>query len=421
MPIVQSIGRLTSVVARGLTGRGAGSMSAAAQDYARAGGSYATIYRTQPAVRTVVDFIARNIAQLGIHGYARVSDIDRRRDTTSALARLIARPNPYTTTYRLIEHSLIDWGVFGNAYIVKLREDAEAPPVELWRVPAQRVQAIGDLYPEGYSVLAFDGRRYDLPAADVVHIREANVYGGVLGLSRLETLRKRLLEEAYLQDYRLTYWQQGARIPGVVHRPLDAPEWDAEARKTFRQSFTETYGGPDGAGLVPVLDEGMTYHEAGHSAEQQQLNEARELHDEEVTRSYFMPLPMVGLLRRATFSNIREQHKNLYQDGLGPTIQMLEQELTASVAREFFEIGTYYLELNVAEKLRGSFEEQAAAFQTAVGRPWMSVNEARAIQNLPLSPNDADNQIAAPLNMTTSRVAGGVDAISGGLFERRAS
>lgn len=403
MPIVQSTGRLTSVVAHGPTGRVAGSMSVAAQGYARDGGSYATIYRTQPAVRTVVDFIARNIAQLGIHGYERVSDIDRRRDTTSALARLIASPNPYTTTYRLIEHSLIDWGVFGNSYIVKLRgQDAGAPPVELWRVPAQRVQVIGDLYPEVYSVLAFDGRRYDIPATDVVHIREANVYGGVLGLSRLETLRKRLLEEAYLQDYRLTYWQQGARIPGVVHRPLDAPEWDADARKTFRQSFTETYGGPDGAGLVPVLDEGMTYHAAGHSAEQQQLNEARELHDEEVTRSYFMPLPMLGLLRRATFSNVREQHKHLYQDGLGPTIQMLEQEVTSSLASEFYEIGTYYLELNVAEKLRGSFEEQAAAFQTAVGRPWMTVNEARAIQNMPHLDDPAADRVATPLNMSTT-------------------
>ena len=58
---------------------------------------YATLYRTQPAIRTVVDACARNIAQLGLHTYERVSDTDRQRDTTSKLAQLVTYPNPATT------------------------------------------------------------------------------------------------------------------------------------------------------------------------------------------------------------------------------------------------------------------------------------------------------------------------------------
>lgn len=38
---------------------------------------HAAIWRTQPQVRTVVSFLARNIAQLGIHVYQRLSDVDR--------------------------------------------------------------------------------------------------------------------------------------------------------------------------------------------------------------------------------------------------------------------------------------------------------------------------------------------------------
>jgi hypothetical protein len=41
-----------------------------------------------------------------------------------------------------------------------------------------------------------------------------------------------------------------------------------------------------------------------------------------------------------------------------------------------------YVEFNLAEKMKGSFEEQATSLQTAVGAPWMTRNEARARQNL---------------------------------------
>jgi hypothetical protein len=40
---------------------------------------YAAIYRTQPAVRTVVDFLARNVGQLSLHTFKRVSETDRKR------------------------------------------------------------------------------------------------------------------------------------------------------------------------------------------------------------------------------------------------------------------------------------------------------------------------------------------------------
>src|SRR5690554_6984432 len=48
------------------------------------------------------------------------------------------------------------------------------------------------------------------------------------------------------------------------------------------------------------------------------LIEARKLTREEVAAAYYIPPPLVGILDHATFSNIREQHKQLYQDTLGP-------------------------------------------------------------------------------------------------------
>ena len=53
---------------------------------------YATIYRTQPNVRVCVDFLARNIAQLGLHVFRRVSDTDRERLTDHPLAQVLGKP-----------------------------------------------------------------------------------------------------------------------------------------------------------------------------------------------------------------------------------------------------------------------------------------------------------------------------------------
>ena len=64
---------------------------------------YGAMYETQPNVRTVIDFIARNIAQLGIHAYRRVSDTDRERLIDHQVIGWLTTPNPQITQYRLIE------------------------------------------------------------------------------------------------------------------------------------------------------------------------------------------------------------------------------------------------------------------------------------------------------------------------------
>ena len=58
-----------------------------------------------------------------------------------------------------------------------------------------------------------------------------------------------------------------------------------------------------------------------------------------------------------------------------------------------------YVEFDLQEKLKGSFEEQAAIMQTATGRPWMMVDEARAYMNLPKLPDGQGEGLVIPLNV----------------------
>ena len=364
---------------------------------------YATIYRTQPNIRTCVDFLARNIAQLGLHVFRRVSDTDRVRLTDHPLARVLARPLPAdskVTYYRLIEALMSDLGIYFNAYWLKIRIDDA--PAGLLRIPPIYVTVKGGLVPTGYE-LKLGGPPKKIKPSEIVHFRGYNPESAISGLPPLETLRRILAEEHAAGDYREHFWQNAARMHGIIERPAGAPEWSEMARTRFKIEFEALYSGGENSGRTAVLEEGMTWKDSSFSPEQAEYLAGRKLTREECARAYHIPLPMVGILDNATFSNIKEQHKNLYQDSLGPWLRMIEQDIELQLLPEFDDTAGVYMEFNIEEKLRGSFEEQTKALQSAVGRPWMTANEARARMNLPAL--DGADTLVTPLNVLVGGLA----------------
>lgn len=360
--------------------------------------AYEALWRTQPQVRTVVSFLARNIAQLGLHVFERVSDVDRQRLREHPLAETLAHPNPRTTRYRLIAATVADMAIFDNAMWVKVRTSDGR--VGLQRLPVQRVTPKGTSpFDPDYYELAGDAGKKILQPDEVVHFRGHNPVDPRWGESPLESLRRILAEEASAAEYRESLWRSGARHSGVISRPVAAPVWSERARQRFRTDWDDAFGpGGRGAGGTAILEDGMTWTEAGMTARDAQYIEARKLTREEVAAAYHIPPPMVGILDHATFSNIREQHKQLYQDTLGPWLVMMQEEIELQLLPEFGAAPGVYVEFNMAEKLKGSFEEQSASLAAAVGRPWMVADEARARMNLPQLGGDAARLIT-PLNV----------------------
>lgn len=362
---------------------------------------YPTLYRTQPNIRICVDFLARNVAQLGLHTYRRVSDTDRERLTDHALAELLDEPNPFQTRYRHIESTMVDMGVWGNAYWLKIRN--ERTGLKLLRLPPQYVGVTGGLVPTKYELTFLDKPKEFAPT-EIVHFRLPNPASAIYGLSPIESLRDLLEEDGGLTDFRTRFWDNAARPGGIIERPLEAPEWSDEARRRFKATFQAAYAGAENAGNTLILEDGMHWVGQSQTAEESQAFEFRKLGREDVARAYHIPLPMVGILDHATFSNVREQHKQLYQDCLGPWLKMFEEDIELQLLPEFTDRRGVYVEFNIAEKLAGSFEEQTDALQTAIGRPWMTPDEGRARFNLPAMNGQAD-ELGVPVNMVVGDAA----------------
>lgn len=384
--IVQSYGQLQALNPNPPAWQMAGSSAGGLDLYGQSPATYAAIYRTQPNVRIPVDFLARNVAQLGLPVFRRVSDTDRVRLPDHELARVLEHPNPGSTRYRLIEDTVQDYLIYWHAYWLKIR----STPMGLVRLPAGEMSILGTLIPTAFVWTAPNGQQRDFAPSEIVH------FGPLHGVSPLETLRRILAEEAAAGDYRQSMWGNAARIEGVIERPMNAPKWTTTQKADWRKQWQEAYAsGGSRPGSVSVLEDGMTFKPMAFSAKEAEFLAARKLTREECTSAYHIPLPMVGILEHATYSNVREMRKMLYADCLGPTLEMFQAEIERQELPECQDTDRVYVEFNIAEKLKGSFEEQAASLQMAIGKPWMTANEGRALQNLPSTGNPKDDEIAA--------------------------
>lgn len=357
---------------------------------------YAAIYRTQQNVRTCVSFLARNLAQIGIKVYRKISPTDRDELLDHGLTTSLQKPNPDTTPYRAIDALTHDVGIYGNHFWIKLRVNDR---VGLLRWPATMVRPIGSLMIEKYELRGRSGKRVTLDADQVVHFRVFNPDDPRIGLSPLETLRRTLAEEAAAGQYREHFWQNAARMDGVLQRPKDAAALSTDARQRLREEWKALYAGAEQSGNTAILEEGMEFKEMSFSAKDAEYMAARKLNREEVAAAFHIPLPMVGILEHATFSNITEQHKNLYQDSLAPWTEMIEQDIELQLLPEFDDMDGVYCEFNIKEKMKGSFEEETKSLQSAVGAPYMTPNEARARQNLPRIDDPQYDRPVKPLNV----------------------
>jgi hypothetical protein len=266
----------------------------------------------------------------------------------------------------------------------------------------------GVLYPTAYEVNLISGKPEIYDPDEIVHFRGYNSESSISGLSPLETLRRILAEEHAAGDYRENFWQNAARMNGVITRPKDAPAWSDNARQRFKKEFEALYSGSANSGKTAILEEGMDWKAISFNPKDSEYLTGRKLTREECARAYHIPPPLVGILDHATYSNIESQHKSLYTDVLGPWLAMIEDDIKLQLLPDFEDSDDIYIEFNIQEKMQGDFETQTRSLQSATGAPWMTVNEARSIMNLPVI--EGADDLVVPLNVLVGGQASPTDS-----------
>ena len=126
------------------------------------------MWQSQPHVRTVVSFLARNIAQLGLHTFERVNDTDRRRDHASPAARALAHVDGTMTTHELIYSLVVDLCLYDRAYWwVSLSSDSPSGWV-IRRLPPEWVRPVQKNAWEVVEYQVFVGKAVETVPADTI-------------------------------------------------------------------------------------------------------------------------------------------------------------------------------------------------------------------------------------------------------------
>jgi HK97 family phage portal protein len=369
--------------------------------------SPAALYESQPHLRTVVDFLGENIAQVGLQTFERDADGGRTRARDNVLARLIDHPNDDETIYEVIYAIVADLALYDIALLRVIPTVNLDYPFELRVIKASWIVGTkgGTIYgPEYYVVRAPNGQTYDFPAKDIIVFKGWSPDSYKSGSSKVNTLKGILSEQAASYKARENTWKRGGRVGGFLSRPSGAPGWSKEEERKFMRSWNRDMS-IDGerSGQDILLQDGMTYEKTRYSAVDEGWIEGIKLSLATVAGVYHVNPAMIGNTEQLNYANVRELRKMLYGETLAPIFKAITQKLNSKLIRMLgLDPAKYYVEFNIREKLQGSFEEQAAVIQTLVGRPIMTANEARPLFNLTLLEDDEANQLATPLNMLLS-------------------
>lgn len=374
------------------------------------GGQFATyqaLYETQPWVHATVNRLARGLGRLPLPIYIDGgADGERTRVRSGPLFDLVRRPWTTRTggaiqdgnTVLLVQALVTNMLVAGfNVFVKGYTDDSgRRRPYPVSLMPSSP-WAWWPVF-EGGKLVYWNhaSARGNVPFLpdEVWVVAPWGMGQGGMPRSPMAALRSTLMAEDAIQRAVIQRFEKGSRPVGFI---AVKGELTPEQMKARREQLNEVYSGVDNFYRMGLLDNDASFHPMGQTFVESELISLRKLNREEVASVLNVPQPSVGILDRATFSNVSEQHLMEYMDTYGPPAVLIEESFGVQVIDQEPAFQGMYAEFNFKEVLRGDPMKELDILTRAAGGPVLTLNEARATQNLPPLPNG--DEVREPQNM----------------------
>ena len=361
------------------------------------------LYATQANLHAVVSFLADSVAQLPLKVYVRDGENSRRRDRDSTAAKLLWRPNADQTAYEFINALSVELLLMGCAVIWLLPDPDSESGYQLRIIPREWIvdtERVTNYAPDVLKVHTGAGQFIDIPRTEFVQFRMYSPGNPGGYQSPISALRQTLNEQIEADRFRTQIYKSSGRFNAYITRPKDVQPWDDETKRKWLTAFREGWS-QDGSnsGKMPLLEDGMEIKPYAFNAKEAQYAETKQLSREDVAAAFHVNPSLIWHTTTQTYASAKDNARALYADCLGPTLQMLQQRFNSFLLPMIGADPRTYVEFDLTEKLKGSFEERASILQASVGGPWLTRNEARADNNLP--PIEGGDELIVPLNVIT--------------------
>lgn len=226
-----------------------------------------------------------------------------------------------------------------------------------------------------------DGRAYVETDRTVLHIRG---FGGnpLGGMSTLHFGRNSFSLARAIDRSAGGMFKNGLRPSGV----LTFEKWlSPEQRALSEEKLTEKFLGAMNAGRPLILEGGTKWEQLTITPEDAQMLESRGFSIEEICRFFGVPPHMVGHTDKATSwgTGLEQQTLGFQKFTLRRRLKRIEQALEKQLLTPLDRAAGLTIEFNLEGLLRGDSESRAAFYQSGLANGWMTINEVRALENLP--------------------------------------
>jgi len=327
-----------------------------------------------------VNLLAGTIASLPLMVYRTKEGGAREVADDHPLYRLLHdSPNYDQTAVDYWEFKAASVELWGNAYSRKVRENGRIialEPIQPDIVNVRRLEN-GDIEYRWSQ----DRKSYVLTDKDVLHIRG---FGGnpLGGMSTLAFGRQVFGLSLAIDRAAAKTFQNGMRPSGV----LSVKEYlNKQQREELDARLTEKFLGTVNAGRPFIAEGGMTWSQLTINPEDAQMLQSRAFSVEEICRFFGVPPHMVGHTEKTTSwgTGLEQQTLGFQKFTLRRRLKRIEQALEKQLLTPADRSAGVTIEFNLEGLLRGDSKARASFYQSALTNGWMTINEVRALENMP--------------------------------------
>lgn len=345
-----------------------------------------------PVVFNCLDVLASTIGSLPWAIFERSPDGSREQADNHPVADMLRNPNEDTTDVEFFTQLMWDLAPAGNFFAeAEMTDGGQITQIRRHDPTNTTVKRLDD----GSVVYEFrenEGQPVRVVPGDRVwHVKDfPHLKNGLIGSSRIVTGKEAIGAALAVQDYAARFFANDATPPFVLQHPAHFA--DQDMKKKYMASISRLWGGKN-RHRPALLEYGIELNRVGINNDEAQFLETKKEAAVECARIWNIPPHKVGILEKATLSNIEHQSLDFVTDTLLPWLRLLER----SIAHNFIIDNRFFFEFNVAGLLRGDLKTRYEAYSKGRQWGWLSANDIRQRENM--NPIEGGDTYLEPLNM----------------------
>ena len=301
---------------------------------------------------------------------------------------LIANPWPDGNVLTWLSQVMFSLLLRGNAYGVIQTRDGDGYPNSIQLIHPDLVVPRRNL--QGQREYRIDGRL--IPTVNVMHIPALTPPGGFIGLNPIEYMRGGWGIASATEKFGGAFFSNSANPSGVLE--VDGDLSDEETLELSR-AWKQAHAGVGNAQYPAVLTGGVTWKQISLSPDDAQFLATRQYQAADIANFFRVPQHLaLGNADRTTSYGVGIESMELQflTYGVAGWLRRIESQLSAYLPP------TVTVQFDLSQRVRPPSLERYQRYTLARNAGILSINEIRAMEDLPPIAPDGGDDYWAPLN-----------------------